>query len=321
MDTSWTKLGLRVTACGTASQHSHAMLPTPIHLGPVIRVFYSSCDADLRGRVFFADLSPTPPFDTIHLERRPVLDLGAGSDFDSDGVNPSQVVRDGDDLLLYYIGWRRRSKDIPYTLIAGLARSRDEGRSFEKMGPLLAPSLQEPYFRTAPFVYRDEDGWSALYIGGDRFIDGPDGKRLPVYSLRRAHSTDRVSWPDRGEVLLAPSLDAGEIGFGRPVLWHGADGSARLVLSRRTVRGYALMQSRWPIVGGAPVELEPLLRPGPDAWDSEMTCFGAFCQSANAELLLYNGNRFGRSGIGLASRGRVRPATMQDRASYEAALA
>lgn len=307
MDMSWTKLGLWVTAYGAGVQRSHAMLPTPIHLGSVIRVFYSSCDANLRGRVFAADLSPVYPYDVVRHEYRPVLDLGSGSEFDCDGVNPSQVIRDRDGLLLFYIGWRRRSAEVPYTLIAGSARSRDEGQSFEKLGPLLPASDDEPYFRTAPFVYRDGVGWSVLYIGGGEFIDGPDGKRLPVYSLCQARSADGRAWPARGEILLSPSRERGEIGFGRPVLWHGADGAARLVLSRRTLTGYTLMQARWPMAAAEPGELEPLLLPSPDGWDSDMTCFGAFCRTADAELMFYNGNRFGLSGFGIASRERVRP--------------
>lgn len=302
----WTKLGLRVTATGDGLQQSHAMLPTPIHLGVVIRVFYSCCDADLRGRIFFADLSPTPPFNVIRCEPRPVLDLGTGSDFDCDGVNPSQIVRVGKDLLMYYIGWRRYSSDVPYTLVAGVARSRDGGRSFEKLGPLLPPSDEEPYFRTAPFVYRDRKGWSVLYIGGGRFIDGPDGKRLPVYSLCHARSTDGVTWPKRGDVLLAPALADGEIGFGRPVLWRDGEDKPLIVLSRRTRTGYTLVQARWPIATLNRLSLEPLLLSGPEAWDSDMTCFGAFCQTDSEELLFYNGNRFGRSGFGLASRPSLR---------------
>jgi hypothetical protein len=33
-----------------------------------------------------------------------------------------------------------------------------------------------------------------------------------------------------------------------------------------------------------------------------MVCFGAPCQVGAQELLFYNGNQFGRTGFGLASR-------------------
>jgi hypothetical protein len=38
------------------------------------------------------------------------------------------------------------------------------------------------------------------------------------------------------------------------------------------------------------------------AWHSAMTCFGAPCRVGEVEYLFYNGNRFGRSGGGVACR-------------------
>jgi hypothetical protein len=299
---SWKKHGLRVAASGDPLQRSHAMLPTPILLGEIIRVFYASCDENLRGRVFYSDLSAFPPYGVIRSQASPALDVGVPGSFDCDGVNPSQVVRDGASLLLYYIGWRRGSADIPYTLVAGVARSRDDGSTFEKLGEMLPLSEQEPLFRTAPFVFREGERWCALYIGGGRFVRDSRGKSLPIYSLRRVFSTDGLTWPDSGEELLAPRPDQGEIGFGRPVLWRDAQDRRLLVLSRRTGDGYELMQSSWSPEEPRKIELRPLITPGPEFWDSMMTCFGAFCATEIDELLFYNGNRFGLTGFGLASR-------------------
>ena len=63
-----------------------------------------------------------------------------------------------------------------------------------------------------------------LYIGGGTFFGGADGKRLPTYSLCRAASPDGIVWTSGGASLLDPDSAAGEIGFGRPVLWHEEGG-------------------------------------------------------------------------------------------------
>src|SRR4051812_17630697 len=90
---AWSPLGLRVTASGSQVSASHAMLPTPILLADRIRVYFATCDADLRGRVLFADLERTPPFRVMGVEECPVLDLGLPGSFDCDGVNPSQILQ------------------------------------------------------------------------------------------------------------------------------------------------------------------------------------------------------------------------------------
>ena len=297
----WHKLGLRVTAPGTPLMRSHAMLPTAYRRDSTIRVLFSSCDDDLRGRIFLATIESTRPYTLISVKETPVLDIGPAGAFDADGVNPSSILQHDDELLLSYIGWRRGPPDSPYTLIAGLARSYDGGQSFEKLGQMLPLSQAESLFRTAPYIFKNGDAWGTIYIGGSLFIDGPSGKRQPVYSLRYAESEDCYSWPDQGKELLAPDVARGELGFGRPVLF-GDGANTRLMISVRTFDGYRLCSGPWN--GGRPVrdDLVPLLATGPEDWDRTSTCFGAFCRTDSDDLLFYNGNEFGRTGFGLASR-------------------
>ena len=299
--TPWRKLGLRVTAPGTSLMRSHAMLPTPWMCGSEILVLFSACDAGLRGRIFVAKLRASAPYDLIGVDEKPLLDVGAAGAFDADGVNPSCLVDRGDELLLYYIGWARGPAERPYTLIAGIARSMDGGRSFEKLGQMLPLSESESLFRTAPYVFPNAGGWASLYIGGSRFIEGAGGKRLPIYSLRYVESEDGYSWPSSGRELLTPDLDRGELGFGRPVL-YGEGASAKLVISVRTIAGYQLCAAPWNNGNPRRADLVPLIETGPEAWDCDSTSFGAFCQVAEDELLFYNGNEFGRTGFGLAVR-------------------
>jgi hypothetical protein len=298
----WSTLGLRVAASGSAMSQSHAMLPTPWLLEDRIRVFYATCDADLRGRVVFADLARTPPYAVIGVEERPALDLGPPGAFDCDGVNPSQVIAARGAIQLLYIGWRRDVDGAPYTLLTGLAQSRDGGRSFERRrAPLLPATLTEPLFRTAPFATRGPGGWELLYIGGDRFLAG-ETRPLPLYALRRMRSPRLDRWPAAGEALLAPDLSRGEIGFGRPVIWRPETGEPVLIVSRRTRLGYEMLQAPLSGVEAGRPAFSPVLGDGRDDWDSDMTCFGAPLRVDGRDLLFYNGNQYGRTGFGIAAR-------------------
>ncbi|MBS0409506.1 MAG: hypothetical protein JSR86_06285 [Proteobacteria bacterium] len=302
----WRKLGLWVEAPGGLLGASHAMVPTPLVLEDRVRVFYAACDADMRGRVFFADIEHDPPHRVIGRSAGPVMDVGAPGTFDADGVNPLQVFADGDGLALLYVGWRRGPAETPYTLLTGLARSRDGGLSFQgEREPLLAPAPGERLFRTAASISPAADGWRMIYVGGDAFIDDAAGKRSPLYGLRELRSADRLAWPGGGRELLAPDRAAGQTGFGRPVVWTPGGGAPVLMVSIRTEAGYTLVETPLDALEAGRPAFKPVLAGPADPWEAEMTCFGAPCVVGERELLFYNGNGFGRTGFGLAWRPRA----------------
>jgi len=304
MKKQWTDLGLRFEAPGSGLLQTHAMLPTPIVLADRIRVYFSSCDADLRGRIFAVDLSLDHPHAVIHFDPAPVLDLGTMGCFDADGVNPCHLEIFDGVWRLYYVGWQRLSQDVPYTLLAGLALSEDFGKTFVrwKTEPVLPATPDERYFRTAPFVQRVDNGFQMLYIGGNRFVPSPSGKLLPRYAIRRSWSADGIHWPDPTEDVLLPDEAHGEIGFGRPRIETLPGQAPALMVSVRTEQAYTLMMCPWdegPVDRSRFVEV---VDAAGHAWASEMTCFGATCQVEDRALLFYNGNGFGRTGFGLAYR-------------------
>ncbi len=278
------------------------MLPTPHVMRDRVRVFYASCDDNLRGRIFLADFATQPPFRLIGRSDAPVLDVGAPGAFDCDGVNPSQIIATDEGLALLYIGWRRGPAEAPYTLFAGVAHSADGGRTFTRQDePLLPPRPGERLFRTAPFIDRTASGYRLLYIGGDSFVPGAGERAFPTYSLMQIKSDSLWDWSGPVQTLMVPHLAAGEVGFGRPVILRRA-GQVSLMISVRTREGYQLVETQAEIEPGVrpamtPVALEPL-----DDWERRMTCFGAVAQVGPYELLFYNGDGFGRTGMGLAWR-------------------
>jgi hypothetical protein len=302
----WTKLGLALGPVGTGLLQTHVMVPTPLLLPDRIRVFFTACDADLRGRVFFADLARAFPYSVILVNTQPVLDLGAPGMFDADSVNPGALVEREGRLYLYYIGWQRISEEIPYTLLAGLATSEDNGASFQRLSdrPILPPTGEEKFFRTAPFVWHENGAWQMLYVGGGQFIPTASGKRVPLYALKQTSSADGIVWDRPVTTLREADTGRDEVGFGRPVLWHEG-GQRSLMISVRTRTGYTLSQAPYLPADLRTCPLQPVLPAAAEPWDNEMTCFGAPLTVDDREVLFYNGNQFGRTGFGIAWRRAV----------------
>jgi hypothetical protein len=290
------KLGLIYAPDGSDPLgRAYAILPTPMLLGDIIRVFYASTDDRVVGRIFFVDLAADDPRRIIRRSVGPVLDAGEPGTFDQHGVNPVSLVRHGRCLRLYYAGYQR-PEGLPYTLFTGLAESQDDGLTFTRVSraPVLDRTHREPFFRTAAHVRPGQGGYDCWYIGGDRWVEH-DKKLLPIYGLRRAWSVDGIEW-DRGRVLLEPDESAGQIGFGRPYLLGD-----RLFLSLRTVNGYSISHAIGDGENWRDWRHDVLPR-SESGWDAEMTCYAAPLVVGREEYVFYNGNRFGKTGFGVAIR-------------------
>jgi hypothetical protein len=137
------------------------------------------------------------------------------------------------------------------------------------------------------------------YVSGDEFIAIP-GKEVPKYGLRYLESSDGITWCGAGQPVMDPG-GPDEYGLGRPFVVPGS-GEYRMWLSSRTI-------SKWYRVGGAIStdglewrrrDAEMGLDVSPSGWDSEIVCYAAVCDVANATLMFYNGNDYGRTGFGVA---------------------
>src|SRR5690606_34344629 len=123
----WTRRGVVVP--GPPAGHpwwaSHAQTPTPLVFGPRHwRVYFSARDASNRSRIIFVDTDPLDDMRVLSMHDIPLLALGPPGRFDSAGQGASHAVRDGDKVLLYYVGMHLRV-EVPYAICVGLAESLD----------------------------------------------------------------------------------------------------------------------------------------------------------------------------------------------------
>jgi hypothetical protein len=295
----WRKLGLFWAPSGKRPwARSHAMLPTPVQRPDGgIRLLVGCMDENNVGRIGWIDLAANDPTRIIAEAENPVLDIGRPGMFDDNGVVPLCAVKMDQELRLYYSGFQLQRK-VPYTIFSSLAYGAPDGTAFRRATetPILDRSPTELFFRAAPFVMRAGTGWRMWYIGGSDWIESKD-KLLPSYSLCHMESEDGVNWPATGQICFKPELPH-EIGFGRPWVMRDASGF-RLWYSVRRVKGYRLGYATSPDgLAWTRRDAEVGITTSADGWDSEMTCYACIQQVGNDLWMFYNGNGFGRSGVG-----------------------
>ena len=274
----------------------------------VLRIYFGTRDGGGRSQTSYIEVEAARPQNIVHVHDRPLLPLGRPGTFDDSGIMPSWIVNEAHRKYLYYIGWNREVA-VPYRLAIGLAVSEDGGGSFRKVseGPVCDRSLEEPFFNTAPCVLREDGTWRMWYVSCTGWED-VDGRPEPRYHVKYAESSDGLSWRKTRHVCLDYDQRTGA--FGRPCVYR--DGSVyRMFYSYRGIAGYRDDPVQSYRLGYAESadglvwtrrDDEVGIERSETGWDSEMMEYCHVYRHEGLNYLFYNGNGFGRTGIGYAVR-------------------
>ncbi len=299
---AWKKQGLIfVPDPSRPWMRSHAAVPVPLQMeGSRYRVFFSSRDQTNRSHVGYFDVDLADPARVIATSPEPVLTPGEIGCYDGDGIYAESVIKVGSEIRLYTIGVTTgHTRPLFYAAI-GVATSTDGGHTFTKgAAPIIDISPFDPCLVTAPFVLRDGDEWRMWYASGIRWAHEPQGLQS-YYHIKYAESDDGINWRRDGRICI-DFADAHERCIAR--LWVVRDaGVYRGWFSVNDgVRGYRIGYAesadglRWTRQdGGAGIA------PSASGWDSEAQAYPAVVRHDDRWFMFYNGNAFGRDGIGLA---------------------
>lgn len=277
---------------------THAQLPVALHLtGDLYRVYFASRDARSRSHVGWAELDvSTGSIGAVSEE--PVLAPGPLGNFDDHGVYPASIERAADGrLFLYTIGWNPGVRSPLFYASIGLAISSDEGKTFHRhsSAPIMARSEHDPCLVTSPFVRREGSRWRMWYVSGFRWEE-TDGELRSFYDVKEAESDDGIAWRREGKVAIAHA--EGERNIARPSVVADA-GGLRMWFSSAGTDGYRIGTARstdgisWTREGDVAVEPR-------GEWDGAAQAYPWVFAHEGRLHMLYNGDRFGAAGFGLA---------------------
>lgn len=308
---NWKKLGQVFDPTASRPRpwmQEFAQCPTPLLLDEsTIRVYLATrppLDGDLQyvAHPGYVDVARDDPTRVVGIAPTPILDLGKRGMFDEFGVMPGSAIRSGNEILLYYTGWTR-ARSVPYTLAIGIARSKDGGASFERLGdgPLLTVSANEPCLVTGPVVRQMETRWHMWYLSGREWL-AIKGRMEPIYRIVHATSQDGMHWSRNGQPII-PCHTAHECQdilapYFRDGKWHALF----------AFRDPAMYQGAYRLGYASSDDLESWVRDDSLAgiglsnsgWDSAMQCYPQPIEVDGRLLLFYCGNAFGREGFGVA---------------------
>ena len=289
-----------------------AQSPQALVLDDRVRVYFSTRTRDIAGKyrsnVGYVDFDCTLK-QIIGVCNEPVIQLGNLGAFDEHGIFPFNVLNDGDRIIAFSTGWNRRIS-VSTDAAIGLAQSIDGGRSFIKYGegPVLSPSLHEPFLVGDAFVKQIDNSYHMWYIHGVRWVRH-EGHNNPdrVYKIAHAVSSDAINWRRDNRQIISDVLDNDECQALPTVIFN--DGCYHMLFCFRAATDFRTNSTRSYRIGHATsTDLQHWTRNDSSwsidvstaGWDSEMLCYPHLFELDSQIYLLYNGNSFGRHGFGLA---------------------
>jgi predicted GH43/DUF377 family glycosyl hydrolase len=278
-----------------------------------VRIYFScrpekDADGQAKSYTAFIDVDRHNLFNIIGIAKQPVLPLGDLGTFDEFAVYPTSVARYYDEVRLYYAGWNRM-KSVPFNTSIGMAVSKDNGVTFERIGtgPIMSASIDEPFVLSGPKVRRFDGLWYMFYLAGSKWIMH-NGKPEIVYKNRMAVSGDGIHWDRMNKNIISDILEENECQAGPDVFYHNKKYHMyfvyRYALDFRNDRdrgyriGYAYSHDliNWT----RDDENAGIGYSEPGEWDGDMHHYPHVFELDGNHYMLYNGNEFGKYGFGLA---------------------
>jgi hypothetical protein len=288
---------------GKIFNEHHAQLPVvDTTYEDTYKIYYSTRDDKGRSipmsiHVFKSDLKEYLSPQKINIE------LGKPGMFDHYGVMPTDIVAlNKNTKYLYYIGWSLR-KDIPYHNTLGLAISTDDGTTWKKYseGPIFSTSSEEPGFIGTSKIIKEGRKWTMYYLSCREWIK--NGEKIePIYDIKIAVSKDGIRWNPTNEVAVPLLGNEGGISSFQSLgdkAWFSIRGKTNYRDNKE--ESYKIKTSNR--VNGKWVRDEEIdLDVSEEGWDSEMVAYPFVIEEKNKLILFYNGNGFGKTGIGYATQ-------------------
>lgn len=217
--------------------------------------------------------------------------------FDEHGVEVCSVVDKADKKLLFYQGWNCSFCASSFCSI-GLAAMEDNKINRVFLNPVLTSSLEEPaYDCAAPFVIKFNNEYLMYYSSVDKLKKIGD-KIIKKYNIKIAISKNAVKWEKLNAIAIDYECNE-EYAFGRPFvlvdnnifkMWYCYKGKHYKI-------GYAESFDGINWVRRDELNNLPLSESG---WDSEMIEYPVVFDYKDDRYMLFNGNGYGKTGMGLA---------------------
>jgi hypothetical protein len=299
----WKKHGLIYCHTNAEGEAAYTTVPFVKHIkDDIFRIYFSPRDEENRSYPFFIDMDLFSR--AVHnVAVQPLIEPGGLGTFDDAGCVLFQVLEHESNRYLFYSGWTL-AKRVPFTFFIGLATAKQGSEQFTKysLAPVLGPNKMDPFLAGAPWIIIENGIWRMWYITGLGWEAEVNHSQKHYYTITYAESNNGIDWIPSGKICIPFKSDL-EYAIARPVVIK-QNGLYKMWYSYRATQSHATYQVGYAeSVDGIEWQRkdeEAGISAGDTGWDSEMICYPFVFEHHNKMYMIYNGNSYGKTGIGLA---------------------
>jgi hypothetical protein len=236
----------------------------------------------------------------VSVDEKPLIDLGELGTFDFNGTSYPWLVQTGEELRLYYTGWTI-GYHVAFINDLGLAIQKNNENEFHKVSraPLISRTNEEPFGTGSVCVLKDDSNWKMWYTTFESWGDQQKADKH-YYHIRYAESEDGLIWNRPNKIAVNFDSKNGEYVTGKPsvikyknryLMWFSFRGESYRL-------GFAISHNG---IDWKRMDSQVGIDVSSTGFDSEMICYGHIFIYQDLLYMVYNGNGYGKSGLGLAS--------------------
>jgi predicted GH43/DUF377 family glycosyl hydrolase len=260
-------------------------------------IYVTGRDSKNRSSIGIVRVDIEKPNKIIEITSDPIFTFGEKGAFDENGVSYPYLVNQENKVYMYYVGWMP-TVITPFQNHTGLAAQQDN-KSFVRVSkaPILERTNDEYLGTGSCSVLIENSIWKMWYTSFLKWGSSP-GEHKHYYVIKYAESKDGIHWVRNNQICINYK-DGSEYSIGKPSvvkikdkyhMWYSYRGEQYRI-------GYAYSSDginwvRKDDMAGVDVSKE--------GWDSKAVCYSHVFSYKSFFYMLYNGNDYGKEGLGLA---------------------
>lgn len=272
--------------------------------GSILKIYFSSRTKENKSLTGWAEfdinnLTKGP----LKLSTKPLIDIGKVGMFDEDGVMGCHITNINNKRFFYYIGWNI-GKSVPFRNSIGLAIADSDSDKFQRFsnGPIIDRGIHDNCFVASNCIFKEDNFYRMYYLSCNEWKLTNSTKLSHKYNIKYAESSDGINWNRNGIVAIDFKYE-NEYAISVPrvikendiyKMWYSYRGG---LISNYYTIGYAESRDGKEWIR----KDDSISFIGDDlSWDSQMKCYPFIFDYKNERYMLYNGNEYGKTGVGLA---------------------
>ena len=233
----------------------------------------------------------------IKISKKPILKRGPLGSFDDSAAIASQILKVDNKFYLYYVGWTRGIK-VPYFSSIGLAISKNIFGPYKKISkaPIISKSKENPFFVATCFVKKEKK--FKMYLTSNLEWKKLKNSVVPRYLIKASVSRDGINWQHSKKNIINFESES-EKAITRPWIIN---------YQKKDIMFYSVKKKEYKIATSI-FQKKKWVRKKifeftgskkKSEFDSKSQEYASVLSFNNQLVMFYNGNNYGKDGIGYA---------------------